>query len=54
MTTGHLDVSGSGGRYLRERIQAKQRVGWEYRYDEREREALAWAIEQLVKAGLVG
>lgn len=52
--TGHLDVLAQRERYLRERIQAKQRVGWEYRYDERECEALAWAIEQLVKAGLVG
>ena len=33
--------------YLRGRIEAKKVVGWEYQWDERERAALLWAIEQL-------
>lgn len=34
-------------RYLDERIVAKQRVGWETVYDEQERNALQWAVDQL-------
>lgn len=33
--------------YLRQRVIAKQKVGWEFRYDLREQTALAWAIREL-------
>ena len=33
--------------YLRGRIAAKKEVGWETQWDERERAALLWAIDQL-------
>ena len=42
-----LDVLREREAYLRARIIAKQTVGWDYQYDERERAALAWAIERL-------
>jgi hypothetical protein len=37
--------------YLDARIEAKQRVGWETQWDERERDALAWAITELEHVG---
>lgn len=33
--------------YLTQRIAAKKSVGWEYQYDEAERDALTWALERL-------
>jgi hypothetical protein len=42
-----LDVLRDREAYLRQRIIAKQIVGWEWQYDSREREALEWAIRQL-------
>jgi len=33
--------------YLAGRIETKRALGWETAYDERERAALLWAIEQL-------
>lgn len=36
--------------YLAERIKAKQSVGWEFSYDEREHRALSAAILELEKA----
>ena len=30
--------------YLLARIQAKQSVGWDYEYDQREHAALCWAL----------
>lgn len=35
--------------WLRERIKAKQAVGWEVTYDTREMTALMWAIELISK-----
>lgn len=35
--------------YLTERIAAKQKVGYDTEWDERERNACAWAVEQLDK-----
>lgn len=43
----HLDRLDQRRRWLTERIEAKRRVGWETGYDESERDALAWALEQL-------
>ena len=40
----HLFVLGERHRYLLARIQAKESVGWDAKYDERERKALEWAI----------
>lgn len=42
-----LDVLREREAYLRARIIAKQSVGWEWQYDAREQQALAWAIERL-------
>lgn len=36
--------------YLALRVEAKRKMGWEYEYDQREREALTWAIEQIERA----
>lgn len=43
----HLQTLRERERYLRARVIAKQSVGWEYAYDERERAALEWAIGQI-------
>ena len=43
----HLQTLRERAAYLRERVAAKQRVGWEWSYDERERAALEWAIGEL-------
>lgn len=43
----HLETLKQREAYLRERVKAKSRVGWQYEYDEREANALAWAIEIL-------
>lgn len=43
----HLLTLQERARYLGARIQAKRLVGWEYQYDERERDALLWAINRL-------
>jgi len=40
----HVFVLEERSRYLRARIQAKESVGWDARYDECERKALEWAI----------
>lgn len=42
--TDHLTVLRERAAYLEKRIQAKDSVGWESRWDERERAALLWAI----------
>lgn len=42
-----LDVLREREAYLRARIIAKQSVGWDFAYDQREQAALAWAIERL-------
>lgn len=44
---GHVIVLRERERYLRERIEAKRIVGWETKWDEREHNALQWAIETL-------
>ena len=33
--------------WLTARIAAKQQVGWEHHWDERERDALSWALDRL-------
>ena len=43
----HLDVLRERHAYLAARIAAKQQVGWDFAYDERERAALGWAIAAL-------
>lgn len=43
----HLHALRERERYLCARVKAKQSVGWDYAYDERERAALQWAIERL-------
>lgn len=48
--TEHLRTLQERERYLRARVRAKQSVGWESTYDERERAALAWAIETIERA----
>lgn len=40
-------------RYLRGRAALKKSVDWDYKYDEREANALAWAISQLKREGIV-
>lgn len=45
--SGHLQTLREREAWLRARIAAKQSVGWEVQYDERERAALEWAIERL-------
>ena len=44
----HWDVLSDRRNYLEARIEAKKKVGWETRYDEREHAALAWALDLLV------
>jgi hypothetical protein len=39
-----LDTLRERASYLAARIAAKESVGWDYAYDERERDALRWAI----------
>jgi hypothetical protein len=36
--------------YLGHRITAKRSLGWETQYDQRERDALTWALAQLEAA----
>lgn len=43
----HLQTLRERAAYLAIRIEGKQRLGWEHAYDQRERAALLWAIEQL-------
>ena len=43
----HLETLRERMRYLTVRIIAKQTVGWDHSYDERERAALEWALGQL-------
>jgi ribosomal protein L40E len=33
--------------YLGFRVEAKQKIGWQFDYDERERAALEWALNRL-------
>lgn len=47
MNQVHIDRIDQRRRYLEKRIEAKRSVGWETVYDESERAALAWALEQL-------
>lgn len=47
----YLEVLRERATYLRGRIQAKKVVGWETQWDERERDALLWAMEQLERKG---
>lgn len=46
----HFRVLADRGAYLRVRIEAKKAVGWETQYDEAERAALEWALDQLIEA----
>jgi hypothetical protein len=45
----HLDVLKARAQYLAARVEAKQKVGWEFQWDERERAALEWAITRLAR-----
>jgi hypothetical protein len=45
----HIDTLRQRHDWLTERIKAKETVGWETTYDERERDALHWAIDELEK-----
>jgi hypothetical protein len=45
----HLQTLRERARYLRGRIKAKEECGWETQWDQRERAALEWAIEQLAQ-----
>jgi hypothetical protein len=49
--SGHLQTLREREAWLRARIAAKQSVGWEVQYDERERAALEWAIGILKSQG---
>jgi hypothetical protein len=46
----HYGVLHDRCRYLELRIEAKQKLGWETQYDEAERAALEWALDQLLEA----
>lgn len=46
----HLDVLDQRRRYLEARIQAKKSVGWDYAYDQRERDSLAWVVAVFAQA----
>ena len=46
-STGHLQTLRERAAYLGARIAAKQSVGWQWEYDQRERDALLWAIDKL-------
>lgn len=43
----HLDTLRQRQAYLGQRVIAKQAVGWDFQYDERERKALEWALARL-------
>lgn len=43
----HLLVLKERLKWMSARIAAKRSIGWETQWDERERTALAWAVEQL-------
>jgi hypothetical protein len=43
----HLAVLRERAEYLDLRIEAKQTLGWEVDWDQRERQALLWAIAEL-------
>ena len=43
----HLQVLTERRNWLRERIEAKRRVGWEIQWDEREFAALEWVVGYL-------
>jgi hypothetical protein len=43
----HLIVLCERRKWLDARIQAKTSVGWDTEWDERERDALAWAIDTI-------
>jgi hypothetical protein len=50
----HLDRLDQRRRYLEQRIAAKRNVGWETVYDQSEHDALAWAVDTLKSADLLG
>lgn len=51
MTAGeYVDVLDQRRRYLEARIAAKRSVGWDYVYDQRERDSLLWALGMLGQA----
>lgn len=43
----HVLVLQEREKYLLQRIEAKRSVGWETQWDEREHNALQWAIDTL-------
>lgn len=45
----HLAVLQERWKWLNARIKAKKQVGWETQWDERERDALEWAISHLIE-----
>jgi hypothetical protein len=45
----YLDVLDQRRRYLEQRVQAKKTVGWDYAYDQRERDALAFVLGVLTE-----
>jgi hypothetical protein len=46
----HLQALRERAAYLGARIDAKRSVGWESQYDERERDALVWALRRIEAA----
>ena len=46
----YIDVLDQRRRYLEQRVQAKKTVGWDFAYDQRERDALTWAVGVLSEA----
>ena len=43
-----LETLNQRRQYLTLRIDAKKRMGWEFLYDQRERDALTWALDILL------
>lgn len=50
MMPDHLQTLREREAWLRARIAAKQSIGWDVQWDERERAALAWALVRLEAA----
>lgn len=50
----HLETLIQRRNWLRERIKAKRLVSWDVQWDEREEEALTWAIGKLSGNPMLG